>query len=234
LDVPPSVVTVTGTEVDAPVGAGTWSRQLVEVGQAMRAFSPPTWAVIWPDALRRLAPLTTRTWPAVPVEGASDESSGPAEEPVGLVGVGGLEAAGALAGGGTVVVGAVVVGTVVGGTVVGGAVAGVAPFAGWAVVGWDPAAGLLCGAGAECDEATGVPVCRVVTATATATTTAAATDATRAAVGHRRDRPEDDGRLESVAVWRDRSAASAMAARARALGSWPPSPPLLARMVHLR
>jgi hypothetical protein len=189
-EVPPSVVTVTGAVVAAPVGVGTWSRQLVEVGQAMSAFSPPNWAVIWPEGLTRLLPVTTRTCPAAPLEGSIDESSGPPEADGGT-------AVGDTVAGGTVVAGTVAGGTVVAGTVVGGAVvAGTVEteLSAGTVGEWEPAEGLLRGAGTLAEEATGVPWCRVVTTTPTAATATATPSARmRRARGWRRVRWEDDG-----------------------------------------
>jgi hypothetical protein len=78
LDVPELVVMVTGMDVGEPVGEGTVTVQVEGVGQSVGATCPPKRATIDPSELRRLVPDTATAWPATPVAGARDESTGAA------------------------------------------------------------------------------------------------------------------------------------------------------------
>jgi hypothetical protein len=77
-DVPESVVMVTGAEGVGPGSGGTTTVHVVWLGQATGATWPPTCALIWPDELKKLDPVTVTVWPARPLAGArADRAGGP-------------------------------------------------------------------------------------------------------------------------------------------------------------
>jgi hypothetical protein len=93
LDVPPEVVTVTGTAEDGPTDAGTVTVHEVCTGQLVGAGWDPNWKRIWPSELMKLVPVTTTVCPALPVAGLSRESVGAPPVP-GATDVGGVVEAG--------------------------------------------------------------------------------------------------------------------------------------------
>jgi hypothetical protein len=234
-EVPPSVVTVTGA--DGVVPDGTATRQLVGSGQAMRATCPPKEALIWPDGLSRLVPVITTICPGAPLDGSRADRTGPLLDGGGVeVVVGTGTTPGELVGGGVVAGG-----LVAGGLVTGGLVAG--------ELGGELVAGLLRGRDAEVEWAVGVPPPLIDDKLTRATTAATrATDMMRTdrlsqrprpaaagppsgevpgpsaagSVGGGADRPSTPVRRGSppASGWRERRAASAMAASARASRSW--------------
>jgi hypothetical protein len=77
-DVPESVVMVTGAEEADPGFGGMTTVQVVWSGQATGVIWPPTCALIWPDELKNLDPVTVTVWPARPLAGArADRAGGP-------------------------------------------------------------------------------------------------------------------------------------------------------------
>jgi hypothetical protein len=75
-EVPASVVTVTEVVPAVPAGDGTATRQLDCSGQAMVATWVPNWTLIWPEELTKLLPVITTICPGVPVDGSTAVSTG--------------------------------------------------------------------------------------------------------------------------------------------------------------
>ncbi len=74
-DVPESVVMVTWADEAVP-GFGGMTVQVVWSGQATCVIWPPTCALMWPDELKKLDPVTVTVWPARPLAGARAERAG--------------------------------------------------------------------------------------------------------------------------------------------------------------
>lgn len=241
LEVPLSVVTVTGTDAVVPASGGTATRQLVCWGQAMTVTCAPKSTLIWPDGLTKLVPVITTICPGAPLDGSRAESTGPPFDDV-------------------------VVGVVVDGVVVVEVVVGTGPVAeepaGGGVLDEELDGGLVAGVLAvvaerlrgtddEVEWEVGVPPPRIDDKLTNSTTTVAtkaaeitrmdrlgqrlrredavdplggegAGTSTTACVGGGAGRPSTSVRGGSPpgSERRERRAASAMAARARALGSW--------------